>query len=168
MKIVFEQSVKAVGLVVVSSIVGLCLLTPVLLAVSFLRNYGLAPDLSSVTQTAIFAESHTGELAKFFEWYNSLMPGYARFGSGLGMIAGAFWALGYAKPYHAVARILGGFTAGFIMGARLAMFITSDPPIVVGAALACAVWTGGYLFVIGRPSIFKPMPLIELNLSSYK
>jgi len=166
MKIVFEQCLMAVGLVLVASAVGFIVLTPVLLAVSFLRNYGLAPDLSAVTQTAIFARPQTGELAKFLEWYNSLMPGYARFGSGLGMIAGAFWALGYAKPFHPIARILGGAMAGLIMGARLAMFITSDPPIVLGGALVCAAWTGGYLFVVGRPSIFKPLPVIELNLSS--
>jgi hypothetical protein len=160
--IMLKQCLVGVIRVLVMSLALSILLTPVLGAINHLRNFGLPPDLSSVAQAPIYAQAAKSSMAAFLEWYNSSMNGYARFGSGLGMMAGAFWAMGRAKTYFAPARVLTGLFAGFFIGGRVAMMITSDAPIVLGGALVGALWTAVYLFISGLPSRFKPLPVLNL------
>jgi hypothetical protein len=160
--LVLKQCLIGVIRVLIASLMLSLLLTPVLGLINHLRNFGLPPDLSSVAQAPIYVQATKNSLAAFLEWYNSSMNGYARFGSGLGMMTGAFWAMGQAKPYFAPARVLTGLTAGFFIGGRIAMMITSDPPIVLGGAIVGALWTAVYLFISGLPSRFRPLPLLNL------
>jgi hypothetical protein len=162
---VIMQCLIGVGKVVIVSLLLSLVLSPVLGLINELRNYGLPADVTSVAQTPIYVHSSKSAIAAFLDWYNSSMSGYARFGSGIGMISGAFWAMGGAKTFAGPARFLTGLTAGFLIGSRLALMITSDPPIVIGAAAIAGLWTAIYLFFSGRPSQFKPLP--RLNLWSH-
>jgi hypothetical protein len=161
-----------VGLaVVVGSIVGGLAFA----AIDAMRLFQADTIASSVSRTAIAANPFSTELAepglfglisRFVDWYSTLFFGYSRFGAGLFMIAGAFWAMGRAQTYHAAARGTIGFFAGFLIGTRFAMFILQRPELVLAIAVNCAVLCCLGLILAGRPSAFKSLPKLQLKHDS--
>lgn len=122
---------------------------------SSVSRYALEPQ---VTENAVLAL-----VAQFIDWYSTYFYGYSRFGSGLGIIIGAFWSMGVAKEYSIGGRIAVGFIAGFCMGLRSAMFITSRPYLVLVAALLGGCTVALYLMHAGRPSRFAPLPRLQFK-----
>ena len=102
-----------------------------------------------------------GSFEDLIELYNISFRGGLRLGSGIGLVAGAFLALGPAKRLGLAARIATGITAGSIFGGRAALMITSDTPIFLGGALIGAVLTAWYLAAAGGERRFPPLPLIS-------
>jgi len=156
-----RECIIGVSRVLLASVVASLLLAPLLAFINVMRNYGNPGDMAAVSQASVYAASNP--IAAMIDSYNSSMSGYGRFGSGIGMIGGAFWAMGYAKSYSTVARIMTGLPAGFVIGARAGMMITSDAHIVIASGVIGAVWTAVYLYIAGLPSKFKPLPNLELK-----
>lgn len=153
--------------VVVGSIVGGLLFG----GIDALRTFQADTIASSVARSALQMGESTDMappdalfvISKFIDWYSTVFFGYSRFGAGLFMLAGAFWAMGEAKGYSLPARVIIGFVAGFLMGTRLAMFILSKPILVLAIALLSAIIGAVFLSLAGRPSNYLPLPKLQFK-----
>lgn len=141
----------------------------------WLRNFGtgLAPlpylDQSPVG-AEIFRRHEPGTLFGFAEdfinWYNVTFRSAARFGSGLGIIGGAFFCLSAVKSYSPVPRFVVGLAAGALIGARAIMMVTSDVPFFFAGGVIGALVTGGYLALAGGALAVPPLPALGLGKGS--
>lgn len=153
--------------VVVGSIAGALLFA----GIDALRTFQADTIASSVARSALetgeYAEAPPPDvlfvISKFIDWYSTVFFGYSRFGAGLFMLAGAFWAMGEAKGYALPARIIIGFVAGFLMGTRVAMFILSKPVLVLAIALLSGIIGALFLSLSGRPSSYSPLPKLQFK-----
>lgn len=113
--------------------------------VCWLRSYGLTVGIadqtisSQVLPSVDYGNAFLNAIGQFTDLYNSTFSGNARFGSGLGVIAGALIGLGVVARFmpdiwqRAAFRAVLGLTAGALIGARLVLIITSDPiPFLLG------------------------------------
>ena len=114
--------------------------------------YGLTPDYHNPILNFV---------ASGIDLYNHSFPNNSRFGSGLGLIAGAFTSLNIFAHCNTRARVTGGIIAGWMIGGRLALTFTSLPIhfIVVSTLGALIV---GYSCILRR----KPMRAISEIRSS--
>jgi hypothetical protein len=158
MKSQFLEMITGCARVVLASALAAVILGPAFWCINWLRTCGLPADNFSITQTSLTGACAGDLLSRSIEWYNTTFVGFSRFGSGIGIICGAFWAMGPAKAYRPVPRIITGLVAGSLIFARLANMLTSDTPFVGWAGLLGALWTAAYLYVAGRPCRFKALP----------
>ncbi|MCA9800836.1 MAG: hypothetical protein KC777_02560 [Cyanobacteria bacterium HKST-UBA02] len=117
--------------------------------VCFMRSYGTVHALSATSMTLEPRDFHNqflNSVASFLDLYNIAFPNNMRYGSGLGLIAGALIMLaslpGLTQPAwrHASVRFLAGAAAGAIVGGRLDLMVNSDPvPFLVTVALFALV-----------------------------
>jgi hypothetical protein len=158
---------RVVLAVVIGSIVGAVLFA----GIDWMRTFQSDTIASSISRDAIQGDSYSQitepallyAISKFVDWYSTVFFGYSRFGAGLFMLAGTFWALGQAKSYSIVARALIGFFAGVLMGARVAMFVLSKPILVLVIAVISGFIGAGYLILAGRKSSFESLPKLQFK-----
>ena len=136
-------------------------------ALDWLRNFGI-PSLPSSLAQAPLVQHHPlparlMPLAQMLAVYNSAFPGYGRFGSGLGMVIAAIWAFQRCRSYTFSARLLVGFVAGFITGARLFMTVSSDAVLVLAFGALGAVLFQLNVCLSEQPPAFQPLPRLRLH-----
>jgi hypothetical protein len=159
------ETVRAVCTIVLCS-TGLALLIGVVWCiVDWLRYYGsgitmfpfFEPTTGGEQPIRLYAGTIFGAIEDVLIQYNAVARGAARFGTGLGLIAGAFVGLCLAPRTSTFCRIVAGITCGAIAGGRLLIMLSSSPRLlllgaVVGAALVVAVT------VISARENIQPLP----------
>jgi len=92
----------------------------------------------------------------FMNWYNITFIGATRFGSALGIIAGAIWSCSLVRVYPRAARLCAGLVAGAFIGSRLAQILGPFPRTFIVATICGA--TLGALSMALPPSRIPPLP----------
>ena len=136
--------------------------------VCFLRYFGspaiITDKVPSILTARDFHDSFFNQVGALLDLYNSSFPNNMRYGSGLGLIAGAFTSLLVVKRIFSLSwsgwlfRLFCGAAAGAIVGGRLNLVFNSDP--------VPFLWTMG-LFAIGMGvivALFKPSKLPHIEL----
>ncbi len=134
----------------------------------WLRTFGATNDSPSVARNALSSLPNSpnptlGLIAAVIEWYSSTFFGYSRFGSGLGILVGCFWSMDVAIRGRAVTRIIVGFVTGFAIGFRCAIFVVSQPHLVLICSLLGGTLTAFYIFLAGRKSAFSSLPRLQFK-----
>jgi len=161
---------RAILAIVIGTLVGALLFG----AIDWMRTFQSDTIASSVSRTALQADDSYSSaqpfllalIAQFVDWYSTVFFGYSRFGAGLFMMAGGFWAVGKALSYGIWARGLIGFVVGSLIGVRVAMFILSRPVLVLGFAAIGGVLGAVYAVMAGRASRFSSLPKLQLKHQS--
>ncbi len=106
-----------------------------------LRAVKVAEDSLRTYDTASFL----GQIESMLKWYNLTFIGAARYGSGLGIFIGAYFALISVRDRVLPARIVAAVLAGAFVGARLFLMVTSEPKMflagVILGAILFAAWS---------------------------
>ena len=137
-----------------------------------MRTYGISPLLlpfSSLGQfqprllTAVNSNPLLGAFDNFLVFYNCAFPGANRLGSGIGIIAGAFWTL-HRIPHSCIPRrAYLGAIAGALIGFRLMMMVSSSATTVFAAMLFGAISVSLYLVSADRRPRVPDLPLVRLE-----
>jgi hypothetical protein len=139
--------------------------------VDWLRAYGsgISPFPyfdHSVVQAEPFRRQAAGTLLGGIEdlinWYNLNFRGATRFGSGIGLIAGAFIALGLFKGKSTILRLCAGVLAGSLIGARSVLMLGSGAPLFLVGLLTGAVLGAGYMTLCAGPAKIGSLPSQQL------
>jgi hypothetical protein len=109
------------------------------------------------------AGSLLGSIDDLINWYNVVFRGATRFGSGLGLIAGAFMAMGCASSKAAVCRITTGLLAGGLIGSRSVLMLGSGAPLFLIGLVLGAVLTALYMWICAGPQKIRELPFIPLS-----
>lgn len=117
--------------------------------VDWLRNYGSSiqalPAMDTqVVPSQVYRHWPAGSFCGFWEdainWYNFTFKSATRFGSGIGLIGGAIFAIMSCRRLGLAARIAAGAIGGALIGARSILMVTSDVPyFLVGLGLGSAL-----------------------------
>ena len=91
--------------------------------------------------------------------YNALARGASRFGTGLGLIAGAFLGLCLAPRRSAFARVVAGSICGALVGGRLLIMLSSSPRLLLLGAAVGAILVVLVTTIAAREKI-NPLPEI--------
>lgn len=140
--------------------------------VDWLRNYGsgLNPfpyfDRTAIQVQAFRTYSEgtpAGLIEDLIMWYNSVFRSATRFGSGIGLIAGAFAAIGIAGGETKAGKMAAAVTAGILMGARSGLMLGSSVKIfLIGAGLGVALGLV-YGMVSSRSNETPELPVTPLT-----
>jgi hypothetical protein len=103
-----------------------------------------------------------GSIEDLNNWYNLNFRGATRFGSGLGFIFGAFFAMTLFEQNSFAWRIVAGIIAGAAMGGRSALMLGSGARwsligYLVGASLGAL-----YMVVSAAPARISKLPEYDL------
>lgn len=99
----------------------------------------------------------------FLFFYNCAFPGANRLGSGIGIIAGAFWTL-HRIPHSCIPRrAFLGAIAGAVIGFRMMMMVSSSATIVFSATLLGAVSIALYMVAADQRPRIANLPLIKME-----
>lgn len=153
------------GKLVASCVVLSVPLAFLMLVVNYMRTFGLPSDIAAATSQALTNSSFTGLyfwMDQVIAWYNAVFPGYARFGSGLGILIAAFWTLNEVRSASVVTRLVGGLMCGAVIGGRSALMVSSSPRFVLTGIIIGSIGGAAYLIFSGRPSPFQPLPRLHL------
>lgn len=141
--------------------------------VDWLRAYGSGISLfpyfdHSHFQAEPFRRQTAGSLLGVVEdvinWYNLNFRGATRFGSGLGLIFGAFVAMGLFNGKNLPSRLTAGAIGGAAIGARSVLMLGSGAPLfLVGLSLGALV---GILYMGLCAGKAKIPPLPEQQLAA--
>jgi hypothetical protein len=140
--------------------------------VDWLRTYGsgIAPfPYFDCSQNGL--EFHNryqpGTIFGIFEiainWYNMTFRGGTRFGSGLGLMVGAFVVMGFYKERGVLIRTFVGVISGAEIGARFALNLGSGVPLFLAGMTVGAIIGGFYMGFCAGPSRAKTLPLKKLR-----
>jgi hypothetical protein len=149
------ETSRAIAIILLCSLLVALALGVIWCIVDWLRYYGsgikLFPFLEPTTGGEAPIHIYTsgtifGAIEEVLIQYNALARGAARFGTGMGLIAGAFLGLCLAPRRSTVARIVSGVLCGAIVGGRLLIMLSSSPRLlllgaVTGAVIVTAVTT---------------------------
>jgi hypothetical protein len=105
----------------------------------------------------------TGTIEDWINWNNAYFRGATRFGSGLGLIAGAIYA---ATTFHfkrAQDRLPIIVLAGVLIGARSMLMIASAPISAAAGSLVCAVVAVLLTALSVRDTRVPKLPKIEFS-----
>lgn len=145
-------------------ILGISLIAGILMGivwegVCFLRYYGspfvITDKVPSILTARDFHSSFLNQVGAMLDVYNSSFPNNMRYGSGLGLIAGAIASLLLVKRVFSFAwsgwmfRLLCGVTAGAVIGGRLNMVFNSDPVPFLTIMTLFAIGTGIVVSLLG-------------------
>jgi len=159
--------VRGVGAYTIK-LVGLSLLLAYLLScIDSFRSFGIVPAAFPFTalgqyQPHIDLEANKSALQAAFDnfllLFNCTFPGYSRLGSGIGMIASSFWMLHTVPKNCMPQRAVIGTLAGFVIGFRSMLMLTSSSKPVIEAAVCGAVFFAFYLLVTAGKKEIPPLP----------
>ncbi len=170
----FAQSLSGIFLVLVLTAASALTFAVAWGLVDWMRNFGtgLAPlpfldhgCLQTDTFRRFPAGSFCGVTEDLINWYNVTFCNALRFGSGLGIIGGAFFALSFVRHLGLTARIIAGFMAGALIGARSIMMVTSDVPFFFAGLCLGGVFVGVYMSLSGDTPRVPPLPPFKLGKS---
>lgn len=101
-------------------------------------------------------------LADIIDWYNLNFRGATRFGSGLGLIAGAFMAMNLFSDKGIVSRTVAGALAGASIGARSVLMLGSGAPLFLLGFILGSIAGALYMMLCAGPPKFEALPLEKL------
>jgi len=104
-----------------------------------------------------------GIIEAAINWYNSTFRGGTRFGSGLGLMAGAFAVMGFYKERSIFIRALAGIVTGAEIGARFVLNLGSGVPLFLVGITIGAIIGGTYMAFGAAPSKADNLPLKKLS-----
>jgi len=159
---------RAVAFVLAASAAGAFVIANLWLLIGWMRFYGLEPGVVASAVPLDIVDYHNvflNEVGKLIDSYNLTFQGNARFGSGIGAIAGAGMALVAMSQDRLPVRVAAAAVAGAIIGGRLALTFTSSPiAFLLGTSLGFALFALIQLFIHENlPTIpvdtdWKPQP----------
>ncbi len=157
-----SQVVSSISIVLGLSLAGATILGAAWVAVGWMRFYGIEVG---VLPLALPVEPHDYNnpflalIGQSLDFYNCTFQGNSRFGSGLGLIAGASIALLLIPSGKRAGRIAGALVAGVLVGGRVSLTFTSDPAPFLASALLTALT----FFVIEQATRQRlpPLPGVE-------
>ncbi|MBX9572039.1 MAG: hypothetical protein K2X77_24315 [Candidatus Obscuribacterales bacterium] len=137
-----------------------------------MRTYGTSPLLlpfSTLGQyqprlhTTVNSNPLIIAFDNFLFFYNCAFPGANRLGSGIGIIAGAFWTL-HRVPHSCIPRrAYLGAIAGAVIGFRMMMMVSSSATIVFGAMLLGAIGIALYMVAADQRTRVPDLPLVVME-----
>jgi len=152
------ETVKSVSIVLAVSALGAVTIGSLWVLLGWMRFYGLE---TGVVAQAVpldpvnYGNAFLNGTSQVIEWYNGTAQGNARFGSGMGLIAGSCLSLIALRRANLPARTCAVVLAGLITGGRLCLTFTSSPaPFLVCAALMGVLF--GVAFFLTR----EPLPAL--------
>ncbi len=136
------EVLSAVSIVAGLSITSATILGAAWMAVGWMRFYGI--EVGVLPQALPVAPcDYNNELlsliGRALDCYNCTFQGNSRFGSGLGVIAGASIALLLIPADNRAGRATGALVAGALVGGRISLTFTSDPAPFLFGSLATAL-----------------------------
>jgi hypothetical protein len=138
------SGLRAVATVLASSLTGALVIGNLWLLIGWMRFYGLEPGVvaSAVPLEPVqYNNFFLNETGRFIDSYNLAFQGNARFGSGIGAIAGAGLALLALTDEGLSTRATAAAIAGAITGGRFALTFTSSPvPFLVSTILGLTLF----------------------------
>jgi hypothetical protein len=154
------HSIRAIVLVTTTSAFAALVLGAVWLLLGWMRFYGLETGVVAQALPLVHIDYQNSLLnfsAFVIDCYNSFFQGNSRFGSGLGLIAGACFSLLFLRKSPPQARMLGASLAGAIVAGRFCLTFTSSPaPFVVSLVL------GSFCFFAIALVAREPLPALPL------
>ncbi|MBX9689773.1 MAG: hypothetical protein K2X27_23895 [Candidatus Obscuribacterales bacterium] len=148
------------------------LLAYLLSVIDWFRTLGMSPlylPFSGIGQYQPRLESAAAQPAfvkgfeNFLFYFNCAFPGASRLGSGIGVIAAAFWTLHDAPKSCKVQRLSLGLLAGALIGFRLMLMISSSAFTVLGATVFAALAFAVYMALSSGKSEIPRLPLVEID-----
>jgi hypothetical protein len=139
--------------------------------VDWLRNYGsnVQPfpylDRTPIqTQAFRFQAPGTvlGQIEDIILWYNGAFRGATRFGSGIGLMVGAFVCVRLPFVRSMAARLTVAVTSGVLIGARLALMLGSSATLFVAGGVLGALVAVVAVLVGARATAIPKLPLVNL------
>lgn len=130
---------RALAFVLAASAIGAFVIANLWLLIGWMRFYGLEPGVvaSAVPlETVDYHNIFLNEVGKLIDSYNLTFQGNARFGSGIGAVAGAGLALVAVSQACLSVRVAAAALAGAIIGGRIALTFTSSPILFLVSASA--------------------------------
>lgn len=137
-----------------------------------MRTYGISPLLLPFSslgqfqprlQTTVNSNPLIMAFDNFLFFYNCAFPGANRLGSGIGIIAGAFWTL-HRIPHACIPRrAYLGAIGGAVIGFRLMMMVSSSAAIVFGAMLVGAIGLALYMVSADQRPRIPDLPLVKMG-----
>ncbi|MDZ4836962.1 MAG: hypothetical protein SGJ27_24530 [Candidatus Melainabacteria bacterium] len=159
-KHVFFEVLRAVALVVSTSLIAALLIGGAWVVLGWMRFYGLETGVVAQATPLEITDYQNGFLnstANAIDCYNLVFQGNSRFGSGLGLIAGACFGLLFLKRSPQPARLIGIAIAGAIVAGRFCLTFTSAPlPFLISMLIGVACFLA--ISVLAR----EPLPALPL------
>lgn len=137
--------VRAIGTVVGTSAIAGLAIGGLWIVLGWMRFYGLEAGVVAQALPVESIDYHNALLnmtASLIDWYNGFFQGNSRFGSGIGLMAGASLSLLFLrKDLLPKTRLIAVFVAGAIFGGRLCLTFTSAPlPFLICAAVVALLF----------------------------
>lgn len=133
------EMVRSVATVMVSGAVAAIFFGYVWVVVGWMRFYGLEPGVVALAvplETIDYKYGFLNTVAQLIDLYNISFQGNARFGSGIGVIAGACASLLLLQKCTRPTKIVSAAVAGAAVGGRFCLSFTSAPtPFLLMVAL---------------------------------
>lgn len=137
----FAHIARAIALILGTSALAALVLGGMWMLLGWMRFYGLETGVvaqASPLEITDYQNNFLNATAYAIDCYNRFFQGNSRFGSGLGLIAGACFALLFLKRSPRPAQITGILLAGSIVAGRFILTFTSEPlpflaSLVIGA-----------------------------------
>ncbi len=130
---------RALAFVLAASFAGAFVIGNLWLLIGWMRFYGVEPGVVASAVPLDIVDYHNiflNEVGKLIDSYNLMFQGNARFGSGIGAVAGAGMALVTVSQARLSVRVAAAALAGAIIGGRIALTFTSSPtPFLLSASL---------------------------------
>lgn len=153
------KSTLSVSIVIISSLVGAIILGAVWVAIGWMRFHGVEPDVvaSAIPLESVeYNNAFLNEVGKLIDYYNLCFQGNARFGSGIGLIAGAGLSILKMQRRSIVIKTVAASTAGALVGGRFCLTFTSSPvPVLVSAAF------GAVTFALFQIATHETLPALS-------
>lgn len=135
-------------------------------AINWLRTYGIPASSLGIASAQVMSPHVQLQvlqpLADAIAWYNTVFPGYSRFGSGFGIIIGALLSMAKCSNMQRPARMVVFVLGGFLIGGRLVMMLTSGVASVVVCGIVGGIICAIYCVRSEQPPRFQPLPLRRL------
>lgn len=143
MKDTLLQGTLATSTVLIGSAFGALILGNLWVALGWMRFYGMEPGVvaSAIPLDAVnYNNSFLNEVGKLIDSYNLYFQGNARFGSGIGLMAGGCLALLGLTRNALEVRTVAAAMAGALVAGRFCLTFTSAPtPFLISVAIGAIV-----------------------------
>ena len=138
-----------------------------------LRTMGIAPFSfpfsllgtyqPRIISPAVAASPFLRAFDDFLFLFNCTFPSASRMGSGIGMVASAFWTLHDARNCSRLQRIVIGVVAGAIIGFRLTMMISNSASFVLMSTTVFCLGFTTYMALAGTKAELPRIPLVQMD-----
>lgn len=161
---------RSIVIVLIDITLAALLMACIWTAIESMRQFGvysqqsLADQLQAVkvaeaSMRSYDPDSFLGGIESFLKWYNLTFIGAARYGSGIGIFIGAYFALSAVAEYKLSAKITASLIAGAFVGARLFLMVTSEPKMFLAGAILGALVFVAYRVFDSRQEKLPDLPI---------